>query len=59
MVPPPDENIWPSERPKDRTPGFTGFIPRHLREPPSKLGGVPANIKRPKDPIVGFTGFVP
>lgn len=32
-------------------------MPRHLREPPEKQGGVPADAERPTDPMVGYTGF--
>jgi hypothetical protein len=46
-------------RPKDPTQGFTGFVPRHIREPVAKMGGVPYDIVRPKDKMVGFTGFKP
>ena len=57
--PPLSEKETRDIRPKDPTQGFTGFVPRHIREPPAKMGGVPKDIKRPEDPMVGWTGFRP
>lgn len=58
------ENPHPSDytpvvRPKDPTIGFTGFVPRDLRFPPEKEGGVDKDAPRAKDTMVGFTGFKP
>jgi len=43
-------------KPKDATIGFTGFIPRHIREPVAKQGGKPPNVPKPPDPRPGYTG---
>ena len=56
--PPPSEKLL-TTRPKDPTPGFTGFVPRNKREPATKEGGYKSYIPRPPDPTVGFTGFGP
>ena len=43
---------------KDETiVGYTGFYPRHIRDPVSKLANViPPGMPKPSDPRPGYTG---